>query len=689
MSLRQRQDEGEPSSDVPISALLTSRRYLSQLQQTQQHTRGRDTSDADISSDVSSLSEADLHRDLHSDDYSDYETPLGGRWDLTVHWHLADYSEGVEGDADDDDDEERGNDTDLSDGSGLGRNVHLDLGRVREILGSSPSSTPIILTGLSSPRNGSATVIPARTFDFDFHSSASEDIDFRRRPLTTPAAPERTVRFSREPQRDFATLTSMGRPRSPGRDTTSSDLHQDTAHEDMDDRQADSGVRLISPPTDNAGSSSSSSRLYRTNIISSRTRLSSAIAHDFENHFTLQGSREADQSSRSGGHRIHIFQRPASPELSYEERRLHYYQHSSSRWRHGLSPSSASRISPYWSSYQYPGSSSPPSSLPSSPASSTSTSRMASPAPEFPSLSRNKSSEGGSSEQTSQNQKGSGNGDGGQNRYADRKHRSTVGTASTTAPSSTLMNTGHQRRAVSSTISSLPSFASSAFAPRAEEGSAGSSRLYRSLRSNHPRRQCCFLQPGQKFHGSQNLKSHLATLSGLRTRQTEEWDVKVTISAVDYEAGAVYGLMEAIDVPMSASNVVTFWEGEIIDFENHTFWTKKWAAKARTDLEHWKRLEAFQGIDEKYIIKGAKTGKFRGHIDQKYIFMRWKEKHFVNVSEHTSGLTIAGFYYLSMRRSDGYVEGYYHDQQSTPFQHLSLKPVFEAGGFSTSIFEVA
>lgn len=120
------------------------------------------------------------------------------------------------------------------------------------------------------------------------------------------------------------------------------------------------------------------------------------------------------------------------------------------------------------------------------------------------------------------------------------------------------------------------------------------------------------------------MKTHTTTLSGTRARQSEEWDVKVTVSAVDYDAGTVYGLMEAMDVPMSASNVVTFWEGEIIDFENHTFWTKKWAAKARTDLDHWKRLEAFQGTDEKYIVKGAKTGKFRGHIDQKYIFMRWK-----------------------------------------------------------------
>lgn len=65
------------------------------------------------------------------------------------------------------------------------------------------------------------------------------------------------------------------------------------------------------------------------------------------------------------------------------------------------------------------------------------------------------------------------------------------------------------------------------------------------------------------------------------------------------------------------------------------------------------------------------------------------EKNFVNVSEHTAGLTIAGFYYISMRRSDGYVEGYYYDKQSSPFQRLSLFPLYEGKGFSSPIFEVA
>lgn len=50
------------------------------------------------------------------------------------------------------------------------------------------------------------------------------------------------------------------------------------------------------------------------------------------------------------------------------------------------------------------------------------------------------------------------------------------------------------------------------------------------------------------------------------------------------------------------------------------------------------------------------------------------EKCFVTPSDAQSGLTISGFYYVCLRREDGYVEGLYYDPHSTPFQHLSLTP---------------
>jgi hypothetical protein len=42
--------------------------------------------------------------------------------------------------------------------------------------------------------------------------------------------------------------------------------------------------------------------------------------------------------------------------------------------------------------------------------------------------------------------------------------------------------------------------------------------------------------------------------------------------------------------------------------------------------------------------------------DYSHIYMRWKEQCFLDAGED-SGLTIAGFYYVCMRRSTGEVHG--------------------------------
>ncbi|KAG0024482.1 hypothetical protein BGZ80_002433 [Entomortierella chlamydospora] len=774
MSLRPRPDSDNVGNGAVLPITLTNRRQQShtlhqQPQLSQQrlhsiiHSTAQDTSDADASSDFSSLSEVDLHRDVHSEDFSDYETPFGGRWDLTAHWHLGDYSEGVEGDADDDDDEERDNDTDLSEGPRLGRTINLDLGRVREILGSSPSSTPIIIPSLSTMTTGTATtaaaaaegrefslILPLRSVDPDLHSSASEEFEVShtqgRQPTVATASPERTVRFSRDPQRIHTPIipsemslrtNHLNSMLSEHHALEGYDVHPDMYHADMDDSQGDGGTRRESQSSTNSvngnstrdqsasGSSTGDigNRLNRTALGSIGTgrgeHLTLSVVYDIDAFLRLDSTRASsstsspssvmasDQSNlRAGSQRIHTLQHPPSPSLGREERRYQFRNAIAIASRQNLSSTSRSYISPYWSAHsryqQHPFSPSPLSSLSPSPVSSASSSRITSPAPESSSLSSNKPSDAddvyGSNLDMNQQQGQNPENEKGDPTLRNEPHSDRDGASKgILSPLATSADSSRFRRVISSNISSLPSFASSVFMPKIQGsgcygyggGDGTFSTLGRPLKPNHPRRQCCFLQPGQKFSGTQNLKAHLGSLSGLRSRQREEWRVKVTISAVDYDAGAVYGLMEAIGVPNSSSNVVTFWEGEIIDFENHTFWTKKWTAKAETDVEHWRRMEAFQGIDKKYIVKGAKTGKFRGHIDQKYIFMRWKEKHFVNTTEHSSGLTIAGFYYVSLRRSDGYVEGYYHDQESTPFQHLTLNPVFDAGGFSSSIFQIA
>uniref|UniRef100_A0A061R4S4 Glucose-induced degradation protein 4 n=1 Tax=Tetraselmis sp. GSL018 TaxID=582737 RepID=A0A061R4S4_9CHLO len=140
------------------------------------------------------------------------------------------------------------------------------------------------------------------------------------------------------------------------------------------------------------------------------------------------------------------------------------------------------------------------------------------------------------------------------------------------------------------------------------------------------------LWPGQHFRGTQRV-----TPSGLHGIN-EDWSVNVTIVSCKYESGTLSGIMEAENVPHTKFPVKTFWEGEIIDNANHVFFTGKWEAWPDTDLVHWSKFSSFEQI------KGAvqkQSGRCDALCGYPVIYMRWKEKFFVNCS-HECGLTIAG-----------------------------------------------
>lgn len=55
----------------------------------------------------------------------------------------------------------------------------------------------------------------------------------------------------------------------------------------------------------------------------------------------------------------------------------------------------------------------------------------------------------------------------------------------------------------------------------------------------------------------------------------------------------------------------------------------------------------------------------------------YAERCFITPSDARQGLTISGFYYISLRRETGEIEGLYYDPGSSPYQQLTLKPHFE------------
>ncbi|KAL8685785.1 MAG: hypothetical protein Q9218_007545 [Villophora microphyllina] len=162
--------------------------------------------------------------------------------------------------------------------------------------------------------------------------------------------------------------------------------------------------------------------------------------------------------------------------------------------------------------------------------------------------------------------------------------------------------------------------------------------------------------------------------------ENERWPVKVKIHSVDYESMTVTGSMEAYDVPdkygtVKIPMITTYLEGEIIDFNKHTLETKQYRTDEDTDSLYWRMLEPFNKLTDDEIVQGLLSKKWmKEELREKYILMRWKEKCFVSPKDACSILTISGFYYISLRRSDGHIEGLYYDPQSNPFQHLALTP---------------
>ncbi|KAL2533774.1 Vacuolar import/degradation protein Vid24 [Abeliophyllum distichum] len=180
----------------------------------------------------------------------------------------------------------------------------------------------------------------------------------------------------------------------------------------------------------------------------------------------------------------------------------------------------------------------------------------------------------------------------------------------------------------------------------------------------------------QGFSGTQNVSS---------LQKDEAWRVNVKIQGIDLDHGYLCGTMEALNVPMADTPVVTFWEGEIVDTKNYTFFTGKWGATTEDDIKHWTKFPSFSPLVGKVEEDG---GKFLDLSNYPFIFMRWKEQYFVNVGTDC-GLTIAGFYYVCFSCSDGSINGFYYDPNSSPFQKLELKSTNDGrSGFSFSSYEL-
>ena len=177
--------------------------------------------------------------------------------------------------------------------------------------------------------------------------------------------------------------------------------------------------------------------------------------------------------------------------------------------------------------------------------------------------------------------------------------------------------------------------------------------------------------------------------------------------------------------------ITTFLEGEIVDFKTHSFLTPNVGDRKKRksgphdttpenrtpyttipttlpfppatpaqDASNWLRLPPFSTLAQPTTTSPTPPSPDTAlatllltlpsltSILESHIFMRWKERCFVHAPndpctsseqerggdrDKGHGLTISGFYYVSLRRSDGRCEGIYFDPVGGPVQWVGLE----------------
>lgn len=110
----------------------------------------------------------------------------------------------------------------------------------------------------------------------------------------------------------------------------------------------------------------------------------------------------------------------------------------------------------------------------------------------------------------------------------------------------------------------------------------------------------------------------------------EDWPVKVTLHDINYEEMTISGTMEAYNMPDKAhpshdAHIVTFLEGEIIDFNKHTLETKNFTSDPEIDITYWRELQPFRNLRDHELMKNLVSRKWiTEKLAEQYILMRWK-----------------------------------------------------------------
>lgn len=217
--------------------------------------------------------------------------------------------------------------------------------------------------------------------------------------------------------------------------------------------------------------------------------------------------------------------------------------------------------------------------------------------------------------------------------------------------------------------------------------------------------QTNFLRPRMEFSGYQ--------ISGYK-----KYQIEVSLKTVDLpRSGAssltphLTGFLTIRGLTNQHPEITTYFEAFAVTHRDLGFLSSSWAdgsemdfyrASDQTDLEHWLNFPAFKRL---FLESDAQDGsrptvndviegkcKFGDYLEQRYIFMRWKEKFLVPdaMIDGVAGASYDGFYYIVHDQVTGNIQGFYYHQDAEKFQQLELVPSYKSlANCSDCTFEFA
>lgn len=184
-----------------------------------------------------------------------------------------------------------------------------------------------------------------------------------------------------------------------------------------------------------------------------------------------------------------------------------------------------------------------------------------------------------------------------------------------------------------------------------------------------------FLKPRMSFTGYQ--------ISGYKRYQ-----VTVTLQTVNFpkendqstNLPHMTGFLTINGLTLSNPKISTLFEAYAVTDDDFGFFSSTWlknkdmTATDSTDLEHWLNFPAFK--QHLSYNKNNKNNYIEDYSNQRYMFMRWKEKFMLPdpFADSIEGASYDGFYYIVHDQFTGNVQGFYYQKQAERFQQLELIP---------------